>query len=308
MIYSRVNIIKEAIKPKLIRLLTFILIPVFLLGFNVPDLTAEQTTKTIQQGKEAQTKKKKKRRYKRRRYNPEKTREMSIELIRTSSSEVSELAGLEPIVPDSLSDLSKLDSLSEGEILSDEGCELPQYEEGEVAEELEQEDDVTVDMDQFKTLWLAYVDDGEGEDFTDGGVGKQEIMDSIMDWLGTPYRFGGTTERAIDCSAFVRAVFNESADITLPRTARLQYKVGQKVKRKDLVFGDMVFFHTRRYARATHVGIYLGDDLFAHASSRYGVTVSSLNSTYYKKRFIGGRRLRPSDIAQYDNKKDISTQ
>jgi probable lipoprotein NlpC len=292
---------------KLIRIISYILIPIFIFGFSISDLSAEQTKQLKQQNKSAQEKKKKKRRYRRKKFNPEKTREMSIDLIRSSSSEVTELAGLEPIVPDSLSQLSGLDSLSQGEIL-DDGCEMPQYEEGEDTEELELEDDVTVDMESFKMLWLAYVDDGEGEDFTDAGVGKQEIMDAIMDWLGTPYRFGGTTERAIDCSAFVRAVFKESAEITLPRTANYQYKVGQKIKRKDLVFGDMIFFHTRRYARATHVGIYLGDDLFAHASSRYGVTVSSLESTYYKKRFIGGRRLRAADIARYDNKKDLITQ
>ncbi|MBK9248210.1 MAG: C40 family peptidase [Ignavibacteria bacterium] len=64
-------------------------------------------------------------------------------------------------------------------------------------------------------------------------------------------------------------------------------------------FGDVVFFHTRKRVYVSHVGIYLGDNLFAHASSRYGVTVSSLESDYYNKRLIGVKRLQQVDAARY---------
>jgi cell wall-associated NlpC family hydrolase len=66
-------------------------------------------------------------------------------------------------------------------------------------------------------------------------------MDKIMEWLGTPYRFGGTSEHAIDCSGWTQRNFLEVANIALPRTAREQINVGQKVNRKNLEFGDLVF-------------------------------------------------------------------
>jgi cell wall-associated NlpC family hydrolase len=71
----------------------------------------------------------------------------------------------------------------------------------------------------------------------------------------------------------------------------MQYEEGKTVKREDLQFGDLIFFHTLKHTYVSHVGIYLGDNLFAHASSRYGVTVSSLESTYYGSRMIGARRF-----------------
>lgn len=229
-----------------------------------------------------------KRRRKKRHYNPEKTREQTLEIIRTSSENVSQLAGLEPAVPDSAGN----------DIINTETQETTEGEYGENLEELEAEDDITVDLENFKMMWLSYLDDDTAEQFTAYGIKKQEIMDKIMDWVGTPYRFGGTTRNAIDCSAFTQKVFLDVADILLPRVAREQVDIGRKVKMKDLQFGDLIFFHTYSKRFASHVGIYLGDNLFAHASSRYGVTVSSLESTYYNKRFIGGRRLTPSDIAK----------
>ena len=72
-------------------------------------------------------------------------------------------------------------------------------------------------------------------------------------------------------------------------------------KEKHLQYGDLVFFHTRRGVYVGHVGIYLGDNLFAHASSRSGVTVSSLESDYYAARFLGGRRLMKDEMTQYSN-------
>jgi cell wall-associated NlpC family hydrolase len=72
--------------------------------------------------------------------------------------------------------------------------------------------------------------------------------------------------------------------------------VGQRVSRENLEFGDLVFFHTYSRKFVSHVGIYLSDNLFAHASSRLGVTISSLNSTYYNTRYVAGRRLSSKDL------------
>lgn len=233
------------------------------------------------------------RRKKKRSYNPKQTRAQAIEIIRSSSESVSELAGLEPNVADSTN--SAIEELinDDGEILTIDG-DL-----GENIEELEMEDDVTVDLDEFKMLWLSFIDSNEGSDQTAAGIPKSDLMYIIMDWLGTPYRFGGTTRGNIDCSGFTQKVFLAAADIMIPRVAREQVNIGDKIKRKNLEFGDMVFFHTYSRRFASHVGIYLGDNLFAHASSRHGVTVSSLESSYYKKNFIGGRRINARDVAKF---------
>ena len=140
--------------------------------------------------------------------------------------------------------------------------------------------------------------DPTSNETTDGGIARKAIMDEIMNWVGTTYVYGGTSKSGIDCSAFTRAVFAGAGDITLPRTAATQWNVGRPIRnRSEMKFGDLVFFHTRKEVYVSHIGIYLGDNLFAHASSRYGVTVSSLESTYYDTRLIGVRRLEHRDLA-----------
>lgn len=178
--------------------------------------------------------------------------------------------------------------------------ELP--DEGEDIEELEKEDDVTVDIESFRSIWLAYMDGGNTTGDIESiacGIDKKKIIDAVMDWVGTRYNFGGTSRSGIDCSAFTRAVFASAGSIMLPRTAAEQSTFGNSVRnREEMQFGDIVFFHTRRHAYVSHVGIYLGDNLFAHSSSRYGVTISSLESTYYNKRLIGVKRLGKNDLSR----------
>jgi cell wall-associated NlpC family hydrolase len=108
--------------------------------------------------------------------------------------------------------------------------------------------------------------------------------------LAVPYRFGGTTLWGLDCSGFVQKTF-AFLNLDLPRSAREQFREGAKVAKADLSPGDLVFFRT--YAKyPSHVGIYLGDNRFVHASSREKkVTVDSLDTPYYVKRYIGAKRL-----------------
>ncbi len=125
---------------------------------------------------------------------------------------------------------------------------------------------------------------------------RERMLMEIIKYLDTPYKYGGTSKNGIDCSAYTQAVYSHALSINLDRSARAQYHEGDAVKSKaDLQFGDLVFFNTRRRVKPGHVGIYIGDDLFTHASSRNGVTVSSLDDSYYRKRYMGARRI--TDLA-----------
>lgn len=231
----------------------------------------------------------------------------AMELVRTQSTELCKLAGIQPAVTDKeATETARRLIQEDGEDATSTQDVAEEFDESEDLAELEQEDDVTVDIDGFRTLWLRYVDDGGADEMTEAGIEKQKVMDVIMDWLGTRYHFGGMTSAGIDCSAFTRMVYTSTANMELPRTAAMQIGVGVPVSRRDLQFGDLVFFHTRRHARVSHVGIYLGDNLFAHASSRYGVTISSLESTYYSKRLLGGRRITENDVVRLATSTDTT--
>jgi murein DD-endopeptidase / murein LD-carboxypeptidase len=112
----------------------------------------------------------------------------------------------------------------------------------------------------------------------------------IVGLLGTPYVYGGNGADGLDCSGFTMRVYGRSADRRLARSAEEQFYEGDAVEREDLRFGDLVFFTTSG-RRASHVGIYIEDDLFAHASTTSGVTISSLESSYYAQRYVGARRI-----------------
>lgn len=121
---------------------------------------------------------------------------------------------------------------------------------------------------------------------------RERMLMEIIKYINTPYKYGGNSPDGIDCSAFTQNVFSNCLDVYLLRSAREQFTQGTSIKVKDdLIFGDLVFFNTRRAVRPGHVGIYIGDKLFAHASSSKGVIVSSLDHKYYSKRYMGGRRL-----------------
>ncbi len=112
-------------------------------------------------------------------------------------------------------------------------------------------------------------------------------------FLGAPYRLGGSTVRGIDCSAFVRKMY-QFFDISLPRTAREQSHVGLSVDKNELLEGDLVFFRTRK--PVGHVGIYVGNNEFVHASSRDKVVrIDNLDSPYFNKRFIRAVRVKGLD-------------
>ena len=112
----------------------------------------------------------------------------------------------------------------------------------------------------------------------------------VKTFLGVPYKLGGSTLRGIDCSAFVKKIY-EIFNIELPRTTREQFSIGKKVGMAQLEEGDLVFF--RRRGNSSHVGIYIGDNQFVHASSyNREVKIDHLDAPYYSKRFLRGVRVK----------------
>jgi hypothetical protein len=110
----------------------------------------------------------------------------------------------------------------------------------------------------------------------------------LDEWMGTKYHLGGSSKSGIDCSALMQVLFSSIYGITLPRTAREQFSIAHKISRAELREGDLVFFNT--IGGVSHVGMYLQNNKFIHASS-VGVTISDLYEDYWMKRFIGVGRV-----------------
>ncbi|WP_035233043.1 NlpC/P60 family protein [Alcanivorax nanhaiticus] len=119
------------------------------------------------------------------------------------------------------------------------------------------------------------------------------LLNSLLaqkeDWQGVPYRYGGLSTKGVDCSGFVYITFLSQLNMKVPRTTAELLKEGEPVARNQLAVGDLVFFRLARGNR--HVGIYLGDEAFLHASVSNGVMQSSLGNPYWRKRYWQARRL-----------------
>lgn len=120
----------------------------------------------------------------------------------------------------------------------------------------------------------------------------QDVLVNALSLTGIQYQYGGKSpETGFDCSGFVRYVFSQATNLTLPPTARAIAQIGKTVKKEELQPGDLVFFNTLKSA-FSHVGIYMGDNKFIHApSSGKTVRVESMKDGYWAKRFNGAQRL-----------------
>lgn len=114
------------------------------------------------------------------------------------------------------------------------------------------------------------------------------LYQSIDEWYGVPYKLGGTTKQGIDCSAFVQTIFTSAFGIALPRTARDQYNSTRRISQTQLQEGDLLFFNTR--GGVSHVGIYLQNNKFVHASVA-GVMISDMFDPYYVRHLVAAGRL-----------------
>jgi murein DD-endopeptidase / murein LD-carboxypeptidase len=114
--------------------------------------------------------------------------------------------------------------------------------------------------------------------------------------VGEPYCFGGTTKKGWDCSGFVRSIYYRSLGFNLPRTANDMFLASLQIPLSHARPGDLIFFKIR-HKKASHVGIFIGQNSFIHVSISDGVIISSLNDPYYKRYLFGLRRISPELVA-----------
>jgi cell wall-associated NlpC family hydrolase len=235
--------------------------------------------------------------------NPELARRVSMDLLAEKLPDLAALVGIEassvasaPVALDAMTGTgtTSADAYHDSELDEAEDPDRLTAQDEQELEELP--DEINAFYKEFTTYMAAL---NHESNVTPNGIDKQTVMESVMSWLGTRYLFGGMTRTGIDCSAFTGMIYR-SLEYKLPRTAAAQWSVGQPVDRDELQFGDLVFFNTRKAVYVSHVGMYLGNGMFVHASSRNGVTVSSLNADYYSSHMIGARRYTMSSVASME--------
>lgn len=116
------------------------------------------------------------------------------------------------------------------------------------------------------------------------------LVQYIEEWYHTPYRYGGASKDGVDCSAFTSGIITAVYSLAVPRTVREQYQATERIDKDDLTEGDLVFFNTT--GSISHVGVYLFNNKFVHASTTNGVMISDLNDAYFSRKYAGAGRIR----------------
>jgi cell wall-associated NlpC family hydrolase len=122
-------------------------------------------------------------------------------------------------------------------------------------------------------------------------VNDEKLFSFIESWYGTPYRYGGFSRDGVDCSGFTQALMSNIYQLNVPRISAEQYNQSKRISKKDLKEGDLVFFKTNG-STISHVGVYLRNNKFVHASTSGGVMINDLSDDYYARRFAGSGRVR----------------
>jgi lipoprotein Spr len=122
-------------------------------------------------------------------------------------------------------------------------------------------------------------------------LNNRKLIEYVHQWWGVPYRIGGNSMEGIDCSGFVKGIAAEAYGLTLPRTSREQADQSNEISKDQLKEGDLVFFSQGR--SISHVGMYISNNKFVHASTSMGVVISDLDEPYWKRRFVRAGRINP---------------
>jgi lipoprotein Spr len=208
------------------------------------------------------------------------------------------IAGLSPVSAQKSKQSTSRSSKSEVKFLNDILFELPAPPSEKIAKvsesatEYRRSENIALSsIESLSELQFKYAIllDAEVEQIQNVG-----LFQHIDYWFGTRYRYGGTTKDGIDCSAFVQTLFSAHYKLGIPRTAQEQYDATIRISREELKEGDLIFFNTR--GGVSHVGMYLQNNKFVHSSTSEGVTITSLDDSYWSKRIVGyGRYANSQD-------------
>ncbi len=165
--------------------------------------------------------------------------------------------------------------------------------------------------------WVTFpasaAEDASESTLSSFGLTDEQFENRVKDYLGIPYRKGGTSKKGMDCSGFVKTVYDNFFGIELPPSSSAQFRFSglEKIDTDEMQSGDLIFFANSKKKRINHVGIYMSDRQFIHASSTEGITVSSLDERYWRKRFVGTKRhmvmatKQDSHDLQFESELDI---
>ncbi len=131
---------------------------------------------------------------------------------------------------------------------------------------------------------------------------QRRFLAEVNQWGSVRYHRGGTTKLGVDCSGFTSRIYQDAVSVALPRTSGEQAKIGEKIDRDELSFGDLLFFFSKsKRKRINHVGIYLADGRFVHSSRSHGVRIDSLGESYYARHFATARRVMTEPDPESDS-------
>lgn len=120
---------------------------------------------------------------------------------------------------------------------------------------------------------------------------NQKLNTFIKEWLGTPYKYGGSTKKGIDCSKFSRTLYKEVFEIELGLNCQSQWSQSIRINKDELTLGDLIFFNSKKSPSGWHCAVYLGDDKMIHSAGRVGVIISDLNEPKYLKIYKGAGKI-----------------
>ena len=156
----------------------------------------------------------------------------------------------------------------------------------DVVELNEEENHIAVHVQEFEESKVKKLCDKLELPFNE--TANEQLLSFINDWMGTSYCYGGSTKKCVDCSGFTNQIYNNVFELKIPRSSADIHSKSMPIKKHALYEGDLVFFATSGGSKVSHVGVYLWEGYFVHASTKRGVIISNLKQGYYGKTFVSG--------------------